>query len=331
MNKSNFERIDEFLQTLGAVLDRNHRQSCETLEEVRADLFTHIKRYQLEGYSEDDAVGRAFDQMGNPYELAYHIRREVPPFGGEFLTSIRYVVASGVFLWMVVMLWHIRAWSYGATGTAVVVGVMLLHLPVILLLWPRIIWKKNWLFGLAPAGLALVIALGMYVAGVNSQQQTRELVVPLAEQEVAALATMNEEPNFSGVNVKTAMTVCVFGIAVIVTIIIGLLAMQQRIQRRIVVLAALLTFAVIEGPMQLEEYLFRRDRAQVQGFFDKAVEQNGTYPTAEDFKANKPLLSNDHFYLRVNDDRFNFFWTRPFCSGFAICCSSDNDQVWIQD
>ena len=136
MNESNLERIDEFLGAVETALGRAGRQSKEILAEVRGDLHAHVNRLRSDGFTEDEAVGRALDQMGNPYELAHHVRWEVPPFGGELLTYVRYIAACCIGFWLIMLLWYFRAGTYGASGSLVVVGVLLLHLPVIVLLWP---------------------------------------------------------------------------------------------------------------------------------------------------------------------------------------------------
>jgi hypothetical protein len=139
MNDTSQDRINDFLRTLVKALGDAGGQSQEIVEEVRADLNAHVERYLTEGHSESVAVEHALGEMGNPYELAHHVRREIPPFGGEVLTSVRYVAAIGVTLWSLFLLWYFRAGSYGFSGFTVIVGVLLLHLPLILLLWPRIV------------------------------------------------------------------------------------------------------------------------------------------------------------------------------------------------
>ena len=192
MTDANHERVNDFLRSLEKALGGPGRRSEGILGEVRADLEAHVKRYQAEGQSEDEAVEHALDEMGNPYELAHHVRQEIPPFEGEVLTTIRYVAACGVNLWTLLMLWHFRAGSYGHSGPLVSGAVMLLHLPVILLIWPRIVWRKNWLFGLIPAGLALLLFIFMNSAGVKNEE-LMSVRIRETEEEVAALRAGNPE------------------------------------------------------------------------------------------------------------------------------------------
>jgi len=237
MNESNLQRIDEFLGKFEVALGRPSRQSKEILAEVCADLHAHVKRHLTEGCSEDEAVGRAIDQMGNPYELAHHIRWEVPRSSSDLLTAVRYMAACSLALWLVTLLWYLRAGSYGGFGSLIVVGISLLHLPVILLLWPHVVWRKNRLFGLVPAGLAFVLGMWLAVGGVQSNQT---LETPHASQNIDAL--QNEEGELSPQQLIEALeapladagltsvsTVLIFSAAAFATVVL-LIAMQQRAQ-----------------------------------------------------------------------------------------------------
>ena len=64
-------------------------------------------------------------------------------------------------------MWTFRAWDYGlSTG---LFFALVFHLPVILVLWPRIIWRKNWLFGVVPAAVLVVGAFVLNMAGTSER------------------------------------------------------------------------------------------------------------------------------------------------------------------
>ena len=166
MTDVNREKVERYLQSLEEALGRSNAQSVGILGEVRGDLESHVERFEAEGLPEDEAVERALEEMGNPFELAHHMLREVPPFGGMAVSVIRYLIASGVILWTLLMLWMFRSGTYGFNPILSIV--VLLYLPAILLLWPRVVWRRNWLFGLIPAGVALVIVLATSVLGTSA-------------------------------------------------------------------------------------------------------------------------------------------------------------------
>lgn len=331
MNESNLQRIDEFLGTVETALGRAGRQSKEILAEVRADLHAHVNRHRADGCTEDEAVGRALDQMGNPYELAHHVRWEVPPFGGELLTTVRYLAACGVGLWLIVLLWHFRAAAYGASGPLVVVGVLMLHLPVILLLWPQVVWRSNWLFGLIPAGLAFVLALWLGAGGVRSHRMMDIRMTQIEEGVLAPqLPIEGLGPLLADSGGTSVSTVLIFAAAAFATIVL-LFAMQQRAQRRIALVAALLAFAVIELPFQVEEAFFRRDRELARAHMDTSFKRQEANPTTEDVAWNEQRLSNNSSGVRFAGEHFSLFWNRPLCSGFSIQYSSEDGRVRVQD
>jgi hypothetical protein len=321
MNESNLQRIDEFLGKFEMALGRSSRQSKEILAEVCADLHAHVKRHRADGCTEDEAVGRALDQLGNPYELAHHVRWEVPPFVGDLLTTVRYIAACSLALWLVMLLWFFRAGSYGGFGSLVVVGTLLLHLPVILLLWPQVVWRINLLFGLVPAGLAFVMGIWLAVGGVQSNQTLETLH---ASQNIDAL--QNEEGELSPQQLIEALEAPLAdaGLTSVSTVLIFSAAAFATV----VLLIAMLLFAVVEVPFQVEEAFFRRDRELARAHMDTRQE---TKPTTEDVTAIRQKLINSSARFQHSGEHFSLFWNRPLCSGFSIQFSSQDGRVSVQD
>ncbi len=297
--------------------------------EVHADLNAHIELHQGDGHSEDDAVEHALGEMGNAYELANLVRREIPPFGGRILTSIRYLAASGVLLWMLLMLWYFRAGTYGASGLTATGIILLIHLPIILLLWPRIVWRMNWLFGLIPAGLAFGIAIFLASGGTT---HTETIYIPQTEEEVAA---MNQQLEAQEPALSDSAFPSFSAILIIITggfvVVILLIAMQQRSQRRMILLCSLIAVVLVEVPYQIEEAIFRQDRKRAVDYLDAAFKKSGTYPSTEVFVASGPRLRSKAPWLVVENENFYFYWSRPLSPGFSICSSSKDGRIWVQD
>ena len=323
MKNNNHEQVNDFLGKLEEALKDSASQREEILDEVRGDLDQHIKRLQEEGYSEDEAVAAALAEMGNPYELAHDMRREIPPFGGPVVTTIRYIAASGLMLWLALLAWGIRAWTYGAEGTAVLLGVLLFHLPIVLFLWPRIVWRRNWLFGLIPAGLAFLVVAFLNVAGIRAEQQ---FTLPETEKDAAALQLENQE---------TAERFVTYGILLLITLVvitaILLLAMQQRSQRRRVVLALLVVLALVEVPYQVEEMVFRQDRNQVRAYLEANRKETGAWPTDDEIENRGPRMRGKNPHVSTTPDDYWIYWSRPLNSGFALHYSSQDNRVRVQD
>ncbi len=329
MNESNHERINDYLRTLEKALGGPREQSREIVGEVRADLNAHIESHLGDGHSDDEAVEHALEEMGNAYELANLVRREIPPFGGRLLTLIRYVAASGVMLWMLLMLWYLRAGTYGASGLTATGLVLLLHLPIILLLWPRIVWRMNWLFGLIPAGLGLGFAIFLAFGSTTS---TQTIYIPQTDEEVAAMNQQIEAqaPALSDSELPSFSAVLVL-IAEGFVVLILLIAMQQRSQRRMIILCSLIAVVLVEVPYQIEEAIFRQDRKRAVDYLDAAFKKSGTYPSAEVFVASGPRLRSKAPWLVVENENFYFYWSRPLSPGFSICSSSKDGRIWVQD
>jgi hypothetical protein len=324
MNDSNREKMDSFIRSLKEALGGSAAQAEEILAEVRADLDAHLERYQAAGHPEDEAVELALGEMGNPYELAHHMRRELPPFGGKVLTTIRYVAASGVILWALLLLWMTRPGVYGFSPflVAIILG---LHLPVILLIWPRIVWRKNWLFGMVPAGLALLVAMFFNLAGTSESVEIR--LDPGTGDGSAEQAPVEE---YSGPeSTKIVPTLMVVGLGA--TAIALLWSMQQRSQRRVAVLATLLAAVIVEVPYQIEERAFRQDWQRICDYRESSFRKNGAYPTQAVFKSEGPKLRGKHIWFHQAGEHVTLFWSRPLSSGFSINCSSENDRIWVQD
>ena len=325
MNNTNREKIDEYLASLEEALGRPGAQSAGILDEVRGDLETHVDRSVEKGLSEDEGVALAISEMGNPYELAHQMLREIPPFGGGVTTVVRYAAASAVILWTLALLWLMRPGVYGVHPILYVIVVML-HLPAILLIWPRIVWRKNYLFGLIPAGIALVVAMAFSFSG--TRDTSIEIPLPPAGEtlpaaQLPAIPLPEHQPEETR-GIWVAVVLVLIGV-------ILLMAMQRRSQRRAVIVAMLVGIGSIEAAFQGEEWIFRQDQENVRQFLEASFRENGSYPTEEAVRDAGPEVRSDHLMLRPNGDAFTMFWRRPLSRGHAIVYSSGDGKIRIQD
>ena len=322
ITESNDKKIQEFVQNLKGALEASDSQSQQITHEVRSDIEAHVESLIAKGHSEDEAVEKAIDEMGNPFELAHHMKREVPPFGGHTVTVVRYVIASLIILWTLFMLWGMRAGTYGFSATLVSI-IVLLHLPAILLIWPRIVWRRNFLFGLIPAGLVLIATFVFAFGGVETET-TIQLPVDGGEPLAQAPLETNSAPDPRRMAVPISIGLGAFSIVL-------LLAMQQRSQQRTVILALIVGAGTVETIYQVEEALFRRDQKKIDAYLEAAFQENGAYPTREEFDPSGLELTTHHVSLIVYDGVFTYFWARPLSHGHSIVSSSNGDSIRVQD
>jgi hypothetical protein len=200
------------------------------------------------------------------------------------------------------------------------------------------VWRRNWLFGLIPAGLGLGCCIFLNVAGVQHEQ---ELVVAIPKNEQGAAAPNHETLRQPVEQQMTQLAAhseprlwrVLFFVTLGIFTIVLLAAMQQRRQRRLVFLTLVLAASMIEIPYQVEEDLFRRDRATIRDYMEGLRDASGKYPAQERVRENQPRLLNRSSRISVNERApgYHFFWNRPLNSGYSINFSSDQDAVWIQD
>lgn len=327
MREASHEKVEGFLQDLEQALGRSAGQARRVVDEVRADLEAHVERLRHDGVEEDEAVRRALDDLGNPYELAHRMRREIPPFGGPVLTTLRTLAAAGVVLWMLLLLWTFRAWEYGfrPSATGLVVG---FHLPVALLLWPRIVWRRNWMFASGIAALAAVVAIGLALGGVRSTSVNETLLVMnegggLAAPSPVEVAVAEEEPS------RWPWYLVGAGLSGLTLLLLA--SMQRRVQQRIAILALVASVAAVEVPFQVEELIFRGEVERFRSYLETAAARTGSLPTSEQIAEEGPRSSSPHAWVRGTVEDWSLFWARPLSPGASLIYSSADGAVVAQD
>lgn len=323
MNDSNHKKIHEFSQSLKEALQSSDSQSEQIATEVQSDLETHIESLIAKGHPENEAVEIAIEEMGNPFELAHHMKQEIPPFGGRALTIVRYIIASMVIVWTLVMLWFMRANNYGFSGTLICI-IVLLHLPAILLIWPRIVWRRNYLFGLIPAGLVLAVTFVFALGGVEGETTSIPIPVEGVEQPWQPPLEPDSSPDPRRAAVPISIGLSIFSL-------ILLLAVQQRSQRRTAILAVLLGTGAVETAYQIEESLFRKDQKKIYAYLEDFLRENEAYPTKEEFDPSELELTSPLVFYYTDDSSQNVFWTRPLSHGYSIVSESNGRKIRIQD
>ena len=98
MNEENQNKLNAYVGSFKQALHRSRDQTDKIVAEITSDLEDHVERFQTKGLPEDQAVDLAIKEMGNPYELAHYLEREVPPFDGKTLTVVRYLAAAAVII-----------------------------------------------------------------------------------------------------------------------------------------------------------------------------------------------------------------------------------------
>lgn len=324
MKKENRERIEGFLDEMEESLSGSRRQKEDIRTEIESDLLDRIAAEMDAGDSEKDAVDLALQEMGSPHEIAHGIDGVVAPASSSRIETLRRLVSVGVLLWAIYLCWNVRPWSYGAECAATLAAVLLFHVPVIIFAWPGIIWRKNWLFGLIPAGLAIGIAMGVGMMGVASNA---EIVIPMTDDPGAIVE--GSAPASDGSMPRWGQWLLFGGILCSFLVILG--AMQQSQQRRWVFGLTSLFFLGVESAYQWEELRFRQDWKEIREFAEGYRDRRGGFPNKEALLSGGPPLHNDSFLFSDGTDGYSLFWNRPLSGGFALVADSRERSIRVQD
>lgn len=305
------ERFDSYFEGLETALRVPESRKREILDEIRGDLRNQIHDLRESGKSESEAVDLVLAEMGDPALLGHQLSETVAPFSTGPVRVIRYLAAGGLIVWSLLLLWTFRAWNYGFSPL-VTLGFLGFHLSLILVIWPGIVWKKNWLFGLLPAGVALGLLMVTTLLGASTASTSIEISL---DGEISAPIPTTPEPY----RPPPEATVFLGGSALLLGVLFIL--MQQSRQRKFAMVAAAITFLGIEGAFFLEERQFRKERDRLQELTTSGVSE---FPG----ETKRPGV---RINVSPEGDAFSLHWSRPLSSGFSICYSSESDRIWIND
>ena len=307
-NQSLIERFETFLNRLENSLVVDPQKKREIIDEIRSDLRAQVKGLQEEGKSESEAVDLALEEMGDPETLGRSLSEVVPPLSTGPVSGVRYLAAAGLMVWAGMLLWNFRAWTYGFSP-GVTAGLIAFHLSLVLMIWPGIIWRWNWLFGLLPAGLCLGVALAIQLAGASGSSSSftydlTEMETPAPTPRLSPLVGYSALAGLIGIN------------------LLLFYLMQRPQQRRITIAAACLVFLVVEGYFFIDEFRFRRERDRLL-----ALVKDGSPLDDADLGKRHGVRVN----LYPNRDGFSLSWVRPLASGYSIHYSSSDGNTYVND
>lgn len=318
MSSSIVDRSEEFFDRLETALGSPSPQTREVVREVRADFRAQVAALREGGMEEGAAVDQVLADLGEPEALAAGMQQVLPPLSSGPVAVVRYVLAGGGIIWTLLLMWTFRAWDYGPS--AGMFFALLFHLPVILVLWPRVIWRKNWLFGLVPAAVLVGAAFVLNVAGTS--QTSQEIVIT---EDGAWAAPADVEVAELDDGVRWQFVVLFSALSVAMVVLFGM--MQQRRQRVVALVVALVPVLIVEGAFQWEERVFRQER-------DRLAElvKGGREPLPERGKLRELGLGKRGSYALSEDGRsFSVWWPRPLSSGFSIAYDSKDQRIWVND
>ncbi len=310
------DQLLTYLESLEQSLRLPPEQARAVVDEVRADLLAHIQRSVEQGHEERQAVALAIEEMGPADELAAQMRGAIPPLGNYNIRVLRRAAAMFLTLLLLWGFWHVRAMDFGfSIPRAVSCGVLLT--PVALLVWPDVIWRKNWMFTVVPTGAIFLAVMFAMSAG-----QTTESVILLDPHAVPEISDVRDESTaglagYLVLGLLSALTAYLFT------------QIQRRRQRWLAIGFSLLVVVVIEGPYAVEEYRYGRQLQQFQLSLQALRDESGSYPT----KADMRTLETRSFRYRVqaDGDVYSLYWKRPLNPGYAIGYSSKDNRMWIND
>ena len=330
MNDIHQDRIDRFMRTFGEALGHPGTSRDEIIAEIRADLASHIERFEAAGRSREEALDLALTELGDPQELARTIGSAAAPRQGAAVNTIRFLAAGGMVLWILAMILGIRGGCYGWAGLGATIVIASLHVPLILLVWPRIIWKKNWLFGLIPAAIAVLLVFFLQFAGVENEGKIERSPPAPHAGETAGSGSM---PLQGAGHADEEVPLPPERIALL-AVLVGanlflILAMQRRKQRRIALLALLIGVSAVEIPFQIEELIFRRRIQQARDQYEaqarNALPDNATQPAETGQPKSRPS-SRDGFVVEMG---------RAFSltggSGITLVYHSKGNRMEVRD
>lgn len=275
MSNSISELVQNYFDELESALKLSSTQTRDLVDEIRSNAIDKIADLCRAGVAEAEAVSQTLDDLGSPSQLAESIRHESPPFHSPLATTLRgvgAVAAVGIALYCGLAF---RASFYGPSWTFYL-GLVGVFLPLVLLLWPKVIWRVNWLFSFIP--VAVVFAAIMLAASLGTNYSENLTTQPaLASNKTTDLSTTNTW-------IQLSILLC---LAMLTGYL--LLMVQQVHQRKIICGLTLVAVAIIETPFLIEECMVRNLANQVSAF----QKRNGTLPTPQEFSRLPPpsLLS----------------------------------------
>ncbi|MGI9473158.1 MAG: permease prefix domain 1-containing protein [Rubripirellula sp.] len=302
------DQVIGYLDTLRDSLDLPSWQTQPIIDEVSADLRGHVQRHVDAGIQEEDAVSAAIAEMGPPAELGRQMKAAIPPLPNSNVRMLRRIVAVVLGLGLFWLLWNIRAWDYGFSMGRVV-AVVSVALTMILLVWPDIIWRGNWLYQGLPTMLVLGGSFLAMTVGTSTQFVDGQPV---------------KEPMISIDAMRIGLCVAFVCLAIY---LLGMI--QQRRQRVVALTFVLLGVAAIEIPFLVEEYYYNRRLDLVKQTLEAAKQSGGTYPLDDGVLSDQ--FAEFRYGASPKGEKYTLIWNRPLSPHFGLGYASEGDRMWVLD
>ncbi|PQO32282.1 hypothetical protein DTL21_18840 [Bremerella cremea] len=311
------KQVQDYLDALRTALKLTPQQSSDIVEEVRDDLFDHVRRLVNRGRDEPTAVAEALADLGPAEELACRIRTEVPPWNGALLQTLRCLLTAALVLLVMWIAWQTRANAFGFSWIRAF-GLMATVLPIILIVWPGIVWRKNWMFSAVPAGC--VLAMVILVLTLGMPNHSTQIIDPEAPRNVPAMDNQN-----------TLTIVAYLPLVLFAGLSLYLLVMMQRWhQQWIVISFGLLLLVAIEVPYAWEEREYSQRLEAMKTYLAATHQQQGIYPTEQQL-IDHPNTNRFRYRVASDGNSYSLFWRRPLSHGYELAYSTDRDAIWIVD
>ena len=280
------QRVQAFFASLERALGGPHEQSDAVQAELRADLEAQVGDAVAAGADRDAAWRDALAAMGEPEALARSMRGALPPsMPRAWARNLRMIGAGLVVAWTVSVFCSFRSWSYGIDlrFASIVLGV---HLPLVLLLWPGVIWRWNPLF-YTGSSLTFLFVLLLVEKGMSAVPVT-PITYELEESEELAVAGAANGAGSAAAPMLTGWDWWDVLPWLLAGLFAGLIALtfwmiQRRRQRWLALACTIGLMAPVETVYQVEEGLFRAEAQHAAAWVDARFEERGRLPTSEEF------------------------------------------------
>lgn len=308
MHEPSNKRVVDFLERFERSLRIASDRRRAAVEEVRADLVAHIEHHAAKGCEQAEAVDRALEEMGDPDTLAHQIVAAAPAFNHPALRVTRYiltVLVAGGFAWLA---FELRAWRYG-TSVAGLLATGSVFLTLVLLLWPGVVWRRNWLFSFVPAVVILLLAMAMMSVGTEQATTLGEAQSPAPDRSVIPYVLL----------------------AALSALVVYLLVMIQRPKQRLIAAAlGLLLPVAIELPYKIEESRYEQAVDQAATVLEDYRAEHQSYPEADIDAVTQVESLGFHYWANEQRDGYSLLWDRPLSPEFALGIDHQANR-WIND
>lgn len=308
------EQLQSYFEALEKSLKLETSQKQDIIDEIRGNTVERISSLCREGIPEPQATAQALSELGSPSDLARNILQESPPFNASLLVWTRYLLFAPLFLFAIFAGLAFRASFFGPSLIfyAVWVGIFL---PALVLCWPTIVWRFNWLFSFLPTLAIFGIIIFTSTFAMQHSEQVQRM----------------PSPNNASVDVPNS------SFPLIAALLFGSLAIfvlnmiQQRQQQRLVIGLTCVAMLLVELPYFWEEQ-------QIRGYANVVVahqKQNGKLPTLDEFArtsfSNRTESPNISYQLDPQTTQFKISKDRVLFPGHRIIYSGPSGEVVVTD